>query len=300
MWLSPSQDDPIPRWSRWSLACVRFKDCNSRCLFDFEMPHLAAFLWIPAEQCWLKAGWKDPPIGPWLKNFDGHQFLKAFDIFDDATIPPPWISSLPGESYLRSVGFCHLMLEDLWTEEPSMPNSSLKILSSKERTISPTPRSPTPTAQVVEILSPESCGEAGEQDALVAYRRSLCEVGQPGHPDLVEKLCPQELSIWIDPIHVGQTWSNNVVNIDKPPSFWGMITIVIPLYHQRCKWHWPTSLVGCHFSAGAQGPVSASSSTALRQSHEQLLCPGGLLEVYWRFPPFYPSKARCEWGLMWF
>lgn len=60
-----------------ALANKMFKDCNSLCLFDFEMPHLAAFRWIPAEQCWLKA---------------------------------------------------------------------------------------------------ESCGEAGEQDALVAHRRSLCEV----------------------------------------------------------------------------------------------------------------------------
>lgn len=60
-----------------ALANKMLKDCNSLCLFDFEMPHLAAFRWIPAEQCWLKA---------------------------------------------------------------------------------------------------ESCGEAGEQDALVAHRRSLCEV----------------------------------------------------------------------------------------------------------------------------
>eukprot|EP00438_Fugacium_kawagutii_P024867 Skav221768 [mRNA] locus=scaffold490:399097:418119:- [translate_table: standard] len=38
-----------------ALANKMFKSCDSLCLFDFDMPHLAAFRWMHSEQCWLKA-----------------------------------------------------------------------------------------------------------------------------------------------------------------------------------------------------------------------------------------------------
>ena len=51
-----SHNNPMIPFSEKCDLWIRLKDCNSLCLFDFEMPHLAAFRWIPAEQCWLKAG----------------------------------------------------------------------------------------------------------------------------------------------------------------------------------------------------------------------------------------------------